>query len=129
MLKLIFILTNALVFFSLSASEINVYSYRHYNSDLILHEKFTKLTGIKVNIISAKASQLIEKIEMEEKYTKADVLLTVDIARLLEAKNRVLILFWLLIEKRAVRITPPLTITDKEIEEGCDIILNILDTI
>ena len=47
----------------------------------------------------------------------------------LEAKNRGLILFWLLIEKRAVRITPPLTITDKEIEEGCDIILNILDTI
>ena len=47
----------------------------------------------------------------------------------LEAKNRGLILFWLLIEKRAVRITPPLTITDKEIEEGCNIILNILDTI
>ena len=48
--------------------------------------------------------------------------------RLLQS-TRGLILFWLLIEKRAVRITPPLTITDKEIEEGCDIILNILDTI
>ena len=47
----------------------------------------------------------------------------------LEAKNRGLILFWLLIEKRAVRITPPLTISEKEIEEGCDIVLNILDTI
>jgi acetylornithine aminotransferase len=47
----------------------------------------------------------------------------------LEAKNRGLILFWLLIEKRAVRITPPLTILEKEIEEGCDIVLNILDTI
>ena len=47
----------------------------------------------------------------------------------LEAKNKGLILFWLLIEKRAVRITPPLTISEKEIEEGCDIILNILDTI
>ena len=46
----------------------------------------------------------------------------------LKAKEKGLILFWLLIEKRAVRITPPLTITEKEIEEGCDIILNILDT-
>ena len=47
----------------------------------------------------------------------------------LEAKNKRLILFWLLIEKRAVRITPPLTISEMEVEEGCDIILNILDTI
>ena len=47
----------------------------------------------------------------------------------LEAKNKRLILFWLLIEKRAVRITPPLTISEMEIEEGCDIILNILDAI
>ena len=47
----------------------------------------------------------------------------------LEAKNQGLILFWLLIEKRAVRITPPLTISKKEIEDGCNIILNILDSI
>ena len=47
----------------------------------------------------------------------------------LEAKNQGLILFWLLIEKRAVRITPPLTISKKEIKDGCNIILNILDSI
>ena len=47
----------------------------------------------------------------------------------LEAKNKGLILFWLLIEKKAVRITPPLTISEKEIDEGCNIILNILDFI
>ena len=46
----------------------------------------------------------------------------------LKAKKKGLILFWLLIEKRAVRITPPLTISENEIEEGCDIILNILDS-
>ena len=46
----------------------------------------------------------------------------------LKAKKKGLILFWLLIEKRAVRITPPLTISEKEIEEGRDIILNILDS-
>ena len=47
----------------------------------------------------------------------------------LQAKNEGLILFWLLIEKRAVRITPPLTISEKELEEGCDIITGILDSI
>jgi len=47
----------------------------------------------------------------------------------LEAKSKGLILFWLLIEKKAVRITPPLTISKKELEDGCDIILNILDSI
>ena len=47
----------------------------------------------------------------------------------LQAKNEGLILFWLLIEKRAVRITPPLTISEKELEEGCNIITGILDSI
>ena len=37
-----------------------------------------------------------------------------------------LILFFLLFEKRAVRITPPLTISDKEIKKGCDIIRKVL---
>lgn len=41
-------------------------------------------------------------------------------------KNK-LILFWLLYEKRAVRITPPLTISKKEIEKGCQIILALLN--
>ncbi len=40
-----------------------------------------------------------------------------------------LILFWLLYEKRAVRITPPLTISDEELIEGCRILTNILNNI
>ena len=38
-----------------------------------------------------------------------------------------LILFFLLFEKSAVRITPPLTISKEEIKKGCDIILQILN--
>ncbi len=38
-----------------------------------------------------------------------------------------LILFWLLWEKKAVRITPPLTIENNEIKLGCQIILNTLN--
>lgn len=42
-------------------------------------------------------------------------------------KNK-LILFWLLFEPSAVRITPPLTISDEEIKEGCKIILDCLNS-
>ncbi|TDT44649.1 acetylornithine/succinyldiaminopimelate/putrescine aminotransferase [Maribacter spongiicola] len=45
----------------------------------------------------------------------------------LKAKEKNLILFWLLFENRAVRISPPLTISDKEIKEGCAIILALLN--
>ncbi|MBW2961235.1 aspartate aminotransferase family protein [Mesonia aestuariivivens] len=48
---------------------------------------------------------------------------------ILEAKENELILFWLLFEKRALRITPPLTISEEEIKKGCKIILSILDKI
>jgi acetylornithine aminotransferase len=47
----------------------------------------------------------------------------------MRAKKNGLILFWLLYEPKAVRITPPMTISFKEIEEGCNTILNILDEI
>jgi acetylornithine aminotransferase len=40
-----------------------------------------------------------------------------------------LILFWLLWEKNAVRISPPLTIKKKEILKGCAIIQEVLDSI
>ncbi|GAA4325425.1 aspartate aminotransferase family protein [Pontixanthobacter gangjinensis] len=47
----------------------------------------------------------------------------------LRAKENQLILFWLLYEKRAVRLTPPLTISDEEILKGCGIIVDILTEI
>lgn len=45
----------------------------------------------------------------------------------LRAKEEGLILFWLLFEKKAVRITPPLTISEKEITIGCGIIIALLN--
>ncbi|MBT7850425.1 MAG: aminotransferase class III-fold pyridoxal phosphate-dependent enzyme [Flavobacteriaceae bacterium] len=47
----------------------------------------------------------------------------------LQAKEDGLILFWLLYEPKAVRISPPLTISKEEIQKGCDVILNILNSI
>ncbi|MGB0789389.1 MAG: aspartate aminotransferase family protein, partial [Marinirhabdus sp.] len=44
-------------------------------------------------------------------------------------KDRGLILFWLLFEPRALRITPPLTISKGEIMAGCGVLLSVLDEI
>ena len=48
---------------------------------------------------------------------------------ILMAQEESLILFWLLFETRAIRITPPLTISAKEIKEGCEILLKVLNKI
>ncbi len=48
---------------------------------------------------------------------------------IIKAQDEGLILFWLLFEPKAIRITPPLTISSKEIIEGCKIITSILDNI
>ena len=46
---------------------------------------------------------------------------------ILSAAKKHLILFWLLFEKKAVRISPPLTISNVEIEKGCQTILEVLN--
>jgi acetylornithine/succinyldiaminopimelate/putrescine aminotransferase len=48
---------------------------------------------------------------------------------ILECRNRGLVLFWLLFEGRALRITPPLTISNDEIAEGCKIVQNVLNRV
>ena len=45
----------------------------------------------------------------------------------LEAQKQGLILFWLLFEPKAIRITPPLTISKDELKKGCGIIIDILN--
>ncbi|WP_353778323.1 aminotransferase class III-fold pyridoxal phosphate-dependent enzyme [Winogradskyella sp. 3972H.M.0a.05] len=48
---------------------------------------------------------------------------------ILDCQDEGLILFWLLFEPKAVRITPPLTISEEEIIEGCNKILKVLNKI
>ena len=48
---------------------------------------------------------------------------------ILNCLEKGVILFWLLFEGSAIRITPPLTISEEEINEGCDIILNELNNL
>ena len=53
-MKKIAIISIILTFFAniAFAAEVNVFSARHYDSDIQLYEKFTAKTVIKVNVVS-----------------------------------------------------------------------------
>lgn len=70
------------------ANEVNLYSHRHYEVDKKLYKEFQKITGIKVNVIKASSAELIQRIEKEGEYTKADVLLTTDVGMLELARSQ-----------------------------------------
>ena len=67
--------------------EVNVYTSRHYDSDTKLYEDFTEETGIKVNIISARGKDLIERLKSEVKSSPADVFITVDAGNLWKVQD------------------------------------------
>ena len=69
------------------AQVVNIYSSRHYDTDLALYDDFTAATGIKVNRIEAAADALIERIKSEGEFSPADVLITVDAGRLWRAEE------------------------------------------
>ncbi len=48
---------------------------------------------------------------------------------ILKCLDRGLIMFWLLFEGKALRITPPLTISEDEIYKGCNIIIDVLNEV
>jgi len=77
--------------------------------ELLVHPKIKKING--------KGLMLAPILEREE-----------DVPKVVQGcKNKGLILFFLLWEKRAIRISPPLTISKKEIKKGCSILLKVLD--
>ena len=57
---------------------MNVFSARHYDSDIQLYNKFTSQTGIKVNVISGNDKSLQKRIIEEGKNSKADLYITAD---------------------------------------------------
>ncbi len=79
--RLLLILIASTISLNLFAKEVNVYSYRQPILIDPFFEEFTKLTGIKVNVLHAKKG-LLERVLAEGEDTPADLVLTVDIARL-----------------------------------------------
>jgi iron(III) transport system substrate-binding protein len=69
------------------AQSITLYSARHYDADAQVYAGFSQKTGIKVNLIEAKANELVERLKSEGANSPADVVITVDAGNLVEAKQ------------------------------------------
>jgi len=83
MKKIILLISVFLTMFGSSyANEVNIFSARHYDSDIQLYEKFTAKTGIKVNVVSGKDKALQKRIAEEGKDCLADLYITADAGRL-----------------------------------------------
>jgi iron(III) transport system substrate-binding protein len=66
---------------------INIYSDRHYPIDDTIYNTFERLHGVRVNLVKGKSEDLLARIEKEAKATEADLLITSDAGRLVQAKN------------------------------------------
>jgi iron(III) transport system substrate-binding protein len=71
---------------ALADGEVNIYSYRQPELIQPLLDAFTKETGITTNVLFLDKG-LVERIRAEGANSPADVILTVDIQRLTEAKD------------------------------------------
>jgi iron(III) transport system substrate-binding protein len=66
---------------------VNLYTARHYDSDVPLYEQFTKETGIKVNRIEGKPDELVARIKAEGANSPADLFITADAGSLWRAQE------------------------------------------
>lgn len=69
------------------ANEVNVYSARQENLIKPILDRFTEQTGIRVNLVTGGADELITRLELEGRNSPADILLTVDVGRLHRARE------------------------------------------
>ncbi len=80
------------IFFTLigisNANEVNIFSSRHYDSDIQLYQKFTAKTGISVNVVSGKGKALTKRILEEGKDCIGDLYITADAGRLGTAETK-----------------------------------------
>jgi len=88
MLKKIISATLVLTSMLYSSAEVNIYSHRHYDADKQLYKMFEQETGIKVNIVKAKANELMKRLESEGLNSPADLFITADVGRLYLAKTK-----------------------------------------
>ena len=85
---LIFLFVFSFALISCEAGDhVNIYSSRHYDTDLDLYNQFTEETGIRINLIEGGSDELIERIKNEGVNSPADIIITVDAGRLWRAKE------------------------------------------
>lgn len=61
---------------------LNIYSARHYQTDEVMYDTFTKTTGIRINRVDADDAGIVARLKAEGAASPADVVLLVDAARL-----------------------------------------------
>lgn len=71
----------------IASGEVNIYSHRHYDTDRELYKVFEKNTGIKVNVVHAKAAELLARLKIEGSNSPADLFITADVGNLYDAKS------------------------------------------
>ena len=64
---------------------LNIYSARHYQSDQIIYDTFTRTTGIRINRIESDDAGIVNRLRTEGSASPADVVLLVDAARMATA--------------------------------------------
>ena len=88
-MRIVFLTFISLFFISSShSSELNLFTSRHYPSDLVLFKKFEEKTGIKVNVINAKSKVLEKRLLDEGSKSKGDVLFLADAGALYSAEKK-----------------------------------------
>ncbi len=84
---LLLVFSLSFIFSCTIQDEVNIYSSRHYDTDLDLYKLFTEQTGIAINLIEGSSDELIERIRNEGINSPADIVITVDAGRLWRAKE------------------------------------------
>ena len=77
----------ALAALGLQASELNIYSARHYDSDQVIYDRFEEETGIKINLVEGKGNKFA-RLLAEGKNSPADIFITVDAGNLWQAEQK-----------------------------------------
>ncbi len=67
---------------------LNLYSARHYQTDEVMYDTFTRTTGIKINRVDADDAGIVARLRAEGAASPADVVLLVDAARMAAADSQ-----------------------------------------
>ena len=89
-MKKVSLLLSLFIIFSCAkdSSELTVYTSRQPQLIEPILEQFTNETGIKVNLLSGNAQELMERIDIEGEDSPADIFMTVDAGVLWQAADR-----------------------------------------
>ncbi len=90
---------------------LEVLKKEHLFRQLLIHDKILEIRG----------KGLMLALLFKDDATASKVIL--------KCLEKGLLLFWLLFEGKAVRVTPPLTISKDEIKKGCEILLDVIDEV